>query len=142
MTPIAYIVAILALAGFLAAFACLRARRALVEKAEQSRRCLASLSEAAGLEGHFPVTFVADLKRLPQFVAACFRDNPFPRYRAILCFLRLRGVEAGHQGSTGGDGELATVEGSWGHGAGWVQGGGRTKTCHCERIHPRTLGHS
>ena len=33
-------------------------------------------------------------------------------------FLRLRGVEAGHQGSTGGDGELATVEGSWGHGTG------------------------
>lgn len=92
MTPLAYIVAILALAGLLAAFACLRARRALAQKAEQSRRCLASLSEAAGLEGPFPVTFVADLRRLPQFVAACFRDNPFPRYRAILCFLRLRGV--------------------------------------------------
>jgi hypothetical protein len=66
--------------------------RALEIKAKQSQRCLESLEASAGIEDGAPVEFVASPRRLGRLLAACLADNPFPRYRAILCFIRLRGV--------------------------------------------------
>lgn len=68
------------------------AAKALEEKAEQSRLCLEALRREAGLDGKARVDFCVNPRRLGQFLLACFRDNPFKKYKAILCFIRLRGV--------------------------------------------------
>lgn len=95
---IAVIIAAIIAAGLVAALAVrLGAQRALEEKARQSQLCLEALDRARGLDGSAlagrpAVVFSANPRRLGQFLAACFRDNPFKKYRAILCFIRLRGV--------------------------------------------------
>jgi crotonobetainyl-CoA:carnitine CoA-transferase CaiB-like acyl-CoA transferase len=92
------IIAVLAAACLVAVLAArLCARRVLEEKARQSQLCLEALDRARGMEaageGTRPaVVFSANPRRLGQFLAACFKDNPFRKYRAILCFIRLRGV--------------------------------------------------
>ena len=97
MTTIA-VIAVLAAACLVVSLAVrLGAQRVLEEKARQGQLCLEALDRARELDGGAragrpAVVFSASPRRLGQFLAACFRDNPFRKYRAVLCFIRLRGV--------------------------------------------------
>jgi hypothetical protein len=50
------------------------------------------LTGGLGIEKSNPVVFCVNLKRIPQLLIACFKNNPFPKYRIVLFFIRMRGV--------------------------------------------------
>lgn len=85
-------VAILLLVVFFLIYLIFKIKLILKEKAHQSQRCFESLKDSLGIEESNPVVFCVNLKRMPQLIVACFKSNPFPKYRPLLLIIRLRGV--------------------------------------------------
>lgn len=61
-------------------------------KARQAQICYEDIKERLGVHTDTEVIFCVNSKRNWQMLKACFRDNPFPRVRIVLCFLRLKAV--------------------------------------------------
>jgi len=68
------------------------ARARLLEKGKQSQVCYEALQKEANLEASIPTTFCVNSSRIPQIIVSCFKDNPLPRYKIVLLFIRLRAV--------------------------------------------------
>jgi len=62
------------------------------EKAKQAQVCYEDLKEKLEIEIDQEVMFSLNAKRFWQMFFACFKDNPFPRVKVVLCFLRLKAV--------------------------------------------------
>lgn len=62
------------------------------EKAEQAQLCYEDLKEKLQVEAPADVIFSLNARRFWQLLGACFKDNPFPRVKVVLCFLRLKAV--------------------------------------------------
>jgi crotonobetainyl-CoA:carnitine CoA-transferase CaiB-like acyl-CoA transferase len=69
-----------------------RLQRELHRKVLQSRACLDALIHEQKIDHHSRVEFVAPAGHFRQLLSACFQNNPFPRYRALLSLIRLLGV--------------------------------------------------
>lgn len=64
----------------------------LCKKAKEAGICYDALIKQLNIEVDTDVKFIACKKRLWQMLIACFKDNPFPRVRIVLYFLRLKAV--------------------------------------------------
>ena len=62
------------------------------QKARQSQRCFEYLQSLSDLEDSAEAVFCYNSSRFPQLLMACFRNNPFPKYRIVLLMVRLLGI--------------------------------------------------
>ncbi len=62
------------------------------EKAEQAQICYEDLKGKLEIETDAKIIFSLSAKRFWQMLFACFKDNPFPKVKVVLCFLRLKAV--------------------------------------------------
>lgn len=69
-----------------------KAKKILEEKAYQSQLCYESLKKHIGFEEVVPTSFCVNKKRYSQMKKACFKKLSFPKYRPVLCYLRLKAV--------------------------------------------------
>lgn len=64
----------------------------LCQKAKEAEICYEALLKQLHVEVDTDVRFHIQGKRLWQMLSACFQDNPFPRVRIVLYFLRMKAV--------------------------------------------------
>lgn len=69
-----------------------RMQRELQRKALQSQACFDDLMDEQNIQHQNRVEFVAPAGHFRQLLLACFQQNPFPRYRALLTLIRVLGV--------------------------------------------------
>jgi len=61
-------------------------------KGKDAQICYEDLKKRTGVNLPTKVEFLINKKRARQMLKACFKDNPFPRYRIVLMYLRLKAV--------------------------------------------------
>lgn len=62
------------------------------QKAKEAQICYEALLKETGVEVNETVGFYVGKGRKGSMLRACFRHNPFPKVRIVLCFLRLKAV--------------------------------------------------
>ena len=85
------LIIIVFMAAFLV-FCYFNANKAMMHKAEEARICYENLKKETGINPKSNVVFNVNNKRAVKMVSACFKDNPFPRVKVVLCYLRLKAV--------------------------------------------------
>lgn len=62
------------------------------KKGKEAQICYEDLKKRTGIDLPTNVEFLLNKKRAKQMLKACFKNNPFPRYRIVLLYLRLKAV--------------------------------------------------
>jgi len=65
---------------------------AMKKKGQAAQICYEDLKKRTEINLPTKVEFLVNKKRARQMLKACFKDNPFPRYRIVLMYLRLKAV--------------------------------------------------